>query len=68
MIQCACNGNGELTGHHHSNPILDTWTYQVEFPDGQLHEYTATLIAENMFFMCDDHGNQFLLFDAFVKS
>jgi len=38
----------------------------VEFPDGQLCEYTANLIAENMFSMCDDHGNQFLLFDAIV--
>jgi len=38
----------------------------VEFSDGQLCEYTANLIAENVFSMCDDHGNQFLLFNAIV--
>jgi len=38
----------------------------VEFSDGQLCEYTANSIAENMFSMCNDHGNQFLLFDAIV--
>ncbi len=38
----------------------------MEFSDGQLCKYTANLKAENMFSMCDDHGNQFLLFDAIV--
>jgi hypothetical protein len=34
-------------GVRHSNPILDTREYQVEFPDGSTETYTANVIAEN---------------------
>ena len=38
--------------------------YQVEFPDGQLGEYSANIIVENMYAQCDGMGNQQLLMDA----
>ena len=51
---------GNPMGHRHSNPILDTRTYLVEFPDGAEMEYTANTIAENMYAQCDIDGNQWL--------
>ena len=43
-------------GTAHTNPILDTRTYEVEFPDGETAEYTANVIAENMWAQCDEAG------------
>ena len=41
--------------------------YQVEFPDGDMAEYSANMITENMFSQCDVSGNQFILMDTIVK-
>ncbi len=58
--------DGTLRGKAHSNPILDTHTYEVEFADGQRTELAANVIAENMFAQCDDEGNQYLLLAGIV--
>jgi hypothetical protein len=58
--------NGSLKGTAHPNPILDTCTYEVKFPDGQVAEYSANVIAENMYTQCDTEGNQYLLLDEIV--
>ena len=50
----------------HSNLILDMRTYEVEFPDGQTTEYSANIIAENMYAQCDTEGNQYLLLKEIV--
>lgn len=62
----ARDDDGELTGTSNSNPILDTRTYEVEFDDGSSAEYSANIIAENMFAQCDPDGNQFRLMDEIV--
>ena len=59
---------GVPTGHRHDNPILDTCTYYVEFPDGAEMEYTANMIAENMRAQCDIDGNQWLLMEAIIDN
>ena len=46
------DADGELRGLANNNPILDTRTYEVEFPDGQVTEYAANVIAENMWSQC----------------
>ena len=43
------DAEGELFGTRNSNIILDTRSYEVEFPDGDAAEFTANMIAENMF-------------------
>ena len=48
--------NGELIGKSHDNPILNTAVYNVETPDGNIHEYTANIIAENLWDKADDDG------------
>ncbi len=61
--------DGSLKGTAHPNPILDTCTYEVEFPNGQVAEYSANVIAENsaaMYTQCDTEGNQYLLLDEIV--
>ena len=60
------DGDGKLQGTAHQNPILDTRMYVVEFPDGEVSEYAANVIAENMYSQCDVDGNQFVLLDCIV--
>jgi hypothetical protein len=56
--------DGSLRGTGDTNPILDTRSYMVEFPDGSEAEYSANVLAENMYAQCDADGNQFLLMEA----
>ena len=48
--------NGKAIGTSHSNPILDTRVYQVEFPDGHLEEYSTNKIAEALYSQIDEEG------------
>jgi hypothetical protein len=57
---------GIPTGRRHDNPIVDTRTYYVEFPDGAEMEYTANMIAESMWAQCNIDGNQWLLMEAII--
>lgn len=60
------DSDGTLRGTANENPILDTRTYEVEFPDGEITEYAANVIAENMWSQCDLDGKQFLLLDSII--
>ena len=62
----ARDAEGELYGTINSNPILDTRSYEVEFPDGDVAEFNANVIAENMFSQYDDAGNQYHLMSGIV--
>jgi hypothetical protein len=53
-------------GKASAHPIPDTRLYNVEFPDGRSEEYTANIIAENMYAQCDEEGNQFLMLQDIV--
>ena len=46
--------DGHSVGSYHDNPILNSVVYDVEFPDGQVKEYAANVIAENMLTQVDD--------------
>jgi hypothetical protein len=58
--------DGNLIGYSHSNPILDTGLYEVEFDDGQVGTYAANVIAENIYEQIDDEGFAYTLFDSIV--
>ena len=45
---------------------MDTRSYEVEFPDSDVAEFTANVIAENMLSPCDDTGNQYRLMSGIV--
>jgi hypothetical protein len=51
-----CNDNP--IGMGHSNPILDTRVYNVQFPDGHVQEFTANVIAQNLYSQLDHSGLQ----------
>jgi hypothetical protein len=45
--------DGTVSGRANANPMLDTRNYEIQFPDGRSDEYTANVIAENMYAQCD---------------
>ena len=47
-------------------PILNTMSYEVEFSDGQVKEYSANVIAENMVSQVDEEGFSTALMEAIV--
>jgi hypothetical protein len=46
--------------------MLDTKTYEIEFPDDRNGEYTANTIAENMYTQCDGDPNNYNLMEIIV--
>ena len=54
------DANGNPVGQAHSNPILDTHEYEVEFTDGSREIYKANLIAENMYSQAEEEGSNIL--------
>ena len=60
------DANGNPVGQAHSNPILDTREYEVEFTDGSREIYMANLIAENMYSQVDEEGQQYTLMSEII--
>jgi len=58
--------DGKPVGSRHSNPMLDTRQYEVEFPDGSRDSFTANMIAENLFSQVDEEGKSFAVMDSIV--
>ena len=40
--------DGSIIKYHNDNTVSNTLTYDVEFPDGEVREYAANIIVENM--------------------
>ena len=55
--------SGEIRGTYNENPILNTLVYDVEFPDGDVREYSANIIAENMYAQVDSEGFSHMILD-----
>jgi hypothetical protein len=49
VVKRAKGEDGNPIGIYHKNPLFDTREYTVEFGDGSTAEYTANIIAENLF-------------------
>ena len=60
------DANGNVMGRFHTNPILDTRTYQVEFAGGEVAELTTKVIAESVYAQCSSDGDEYLLLNALV--
>ena len=61
VIQRAKNDDGSKKGKAHKNPLFDTRAYMVEFKDGSVSEYTANIIAENIYSQVDEEGRSYSL-------
>jgi hypothetical protein len=55
-----------MLGAANINPMLDTRTSEIEFPDGRTNEYTSNVIAQNTYAQCNEEGNQHNLMDGIV--
>ena len=58
--------DGKVHGEYNDNPFLNGMLYDVEFPDGQVKEYTANVIAENLLSQVDDEGFTITRLDAIL--
>jgi hypothetical protein len=57
IVRChAVAPTGHTTGIYDSNPLINTMVYEVEFDDGDVVEYSANSIAENMLRQIDSEG------------
>ena len=66
VIERAKDNDGQVTGQANSNPLLDTRKYLVEFPDGDVTEYTANIIAEGMIAQTDEAGYDVKLMEDII--
>ena len=60
------DADGRMTGTYHDNPFLNTITYDVEFSNGQVKEYGANIMAENMLTQVDLDGYSLSLMDSII--
>ena len=51
---------GKTIGTFHDTTIFNSIIYDVEFPDGEVKEYSANVIDENMLSQVDNEGLVFL--------
>jgi hypothetical protein len=66
VINRKINDAGLPIGTQNDNPILDTRVYEVQFADGDVLEYAANIIAENLYSQTDQEGKRYVLLDAIV--
>ena len=66
VVKRARGQDGNPIGLRNQNPLLDTREYVVEFSDGSTAEYTANIIAENLFSQVDSEGRQYVLLNEIV--
>ena len=52
----ALGPDGRVTGTYDDNPMMNSMVYEIEFADGQIKEYAANIIAENMLTQVDADG------------
>lgn len=58
--------DGKVEGKFDENPFKNSIMYEVEFPDGQVQEYGANVIAENMLSQVDSDGYSLTLMEGIV--
>ena len=66
VIQRAIGPDGVPVGRYDQDPRLNSLVYEVEFPDGQVKEYAANVLAENMLSQVDSEGFSTTLFDGII--
>jgi hypothetical protein len=58
--------DGLPIGRRNPNPLLDTRSYEVEFPDGSTEAVSANIIAENIYSQVDAEGHIFSILKEIV--
>ena len=60
------NALGQEIGTYNENPMMNTMIYEVEFQDGTVKEYTANVIADNIYAQVDREGFMYTLLDVII--
>jgi hypothetical protein len=55
------DGNGKTIGTYSDNSIMNSIVHEIEFPDGELKEYAANILEENMLSQVDHEGHNVML-------
>ena len=55
-----------MMGTYNDNPMSNSMVYDVQFPDGQIKEYAANIIAQNMYAQVDAYGHHHTLLDSIL--
>jgi hypothetical protein len=66
VIKRSVDYNAIRKGKAHSNPILDSRKYLVEFGDGEVLEYSANVIAKNLYAQVDSEVKCYLFMDSTI--
>ncbi len=66
MVGSKHDTEGNIIGHAHNNPILDSLVYDVEFAHSKFTVITANAIARAMYTQCDPERNEYILLDQFI--
>ena len=61
------DNSGKPVGAYNKDPLLDSRIYEVMFPDGNIEQYAANLIAESIYMDCDDEGRRSQMMDGIVE-
>ena len=60
------NNDGDPIGEYDDNPMLNTRVYDVIFPDGVVHQYSANIIAQNIYEATDEDGFRYQLLEEII--
>ena len=60
------NADGNFMGWKHSNPILDSRVFVVEFTDGEQKDIGYNILVEHLHSQMDDEGNVYKLFRGII--
>ena len=66
VTQRALGPDGTTVGSYDDNPMLNSIVYEVEFPNGEIKEYSANVIAENMLTQVDSDGFTLTMMEGIV--
>jgi hypothetical protein len=61
------DADGKPVGKSHSNPLLDSRLYDVEYSDGSMDSSTAYTIAQSMYSQINDEGYTYQLMDKIIN-
>ena len=66
VIGQSATDSGDPIGSYDVNPLLNSILYDVEFDDGEIKQYSANIIAENMYSQVDGEGFSKTIFDSIL--
>jgi len=55
-----------IMGSYDDNRFLNSMIYEVEFPDGQIKEYAANIIAKNILTQVDSDGYSITMMEGII--